>query len=149
MSTLATWTADAPNNPAARRDDAEIPCPEKRLEIIAAERCVQNTACPRAATCELRTIAIKLTRKARAPETAPKRRLDTGTKRRWKKACAMCPRDSLRGQTVCSDRCRDELAVYQASTRGGPGAHEAKTGKFPTTGFEFAYGRAFAKRQAK
>ena len=103
-SALSTGAADALNNPAARRDDAELPCPEKRFEIIAAERCVQNTACPRAATCELRTIAIGLVSNARRPEIEGRPRVSGRGKglALWRsRPCLICPRTVERDRSEC------------------------------------------------
>ena len=116
-----TSTADVLNNPAARRDDAELPCPERRFEIIAAERCVQNTACPRAATCELRTIAIGLVDNARRPEVEGRPRVSGRGKglALWRsRRCLICPRTVERDRSeCCSAACTQTLRARRRLER--------------------------------
>jgi hypothetical protein len=60
-----------PREPAADiPNQAEIRCPLKGGQVIAAERCVQNVDCPRAANCPFRTIAVAASNHARSGLTA-------------------------------------------------------------------------------
>ena len=92
----------------------ELRCPRRGGDLIAAERCLQDTACPLAPTCELRVGLVELVRAARREPTT-KRAQTPAPSHHFNKLCLMCPRDARRGFVTCSEQCQRR----SKSLRGG------------------------------
>lgn len=140
-------------NFASALHHTEFRCPEKGLQVIAAERCIQNAACPRARTCELRPVALRLMAGAREetrislpgqPVQPPKKTRRAG-RTILEKTCAWakCARPftvtcSQKTQVCCSHRC----AGWMREASGhGRNARPNRTGKAPGLSGTFLFGR--------
>ena len=63
-------SADGTRDPAAPLHHSEFRCPTKNLDIISAQRCLSNLACPLSRSCEFRLIADDVVREAKREEYA-------------------------------------------------------------------------------
>ena len=127
---MIATSPDAPNhNPAAALDTAELRCPERRFDIIAAERCLQTESCPREKTCSMRKSAVVSVRNARkeggVPDSPHKRACRTPIR-----DCYCCSQTARKGAMTCSAACEAKMVSYRAAmAAGGRGSSAVRTGK--------------------
>ena len=118
---------------AAELSQGEISCPEKRGDIIAAQRCADNAECPRATTCEHRPRAVEVTTFAHNSKREPVLSGDERKRLRPVRECAACSSEVPSRARTCSLRCAARLAAL----RGG------RSGLSPDdSGREYGYGLA-------
>ena len=115
-------SCEATHNPAAPLSDGEIRCPERQFDLIAAMRCTQDLACPRARTCPLRTQAEAAMVGALGgsdPAGATARRGARAARDKPRAHdCLCCPRLIVGKGRTCSPECAAKWATYEAAMSG-------------------------------